>query len=88
MHLVCHTRTQCPKSTDRLLALLFFYFSIHTKKNDKHAQGCPLVVGHVIAPQTAEHQELEKGGQKKKQAGVDKLASGEPVHQDQLYTNQ
>lgn len=71
-----HSLTQCPQCTDRLLAL---FFSIHQyKKNEKHAQGCPLVAGQVVAPQTAERQGPEKKGGGG--AGVNKLAHSRPVH--------
>lgn len=54
-----HSLTQCPQCTDRLLAL-FFYSPIQKMK---HAQGCLLVAGQAIAPQTAEHQRPEKKGE-------------------------
>lgn len=52
------------------------------KKNDKHAQDCPLVAGRVVAPQTLEHWGSEK--KNKTDAGLNKPASGKPVH---LYTD-
>lgn len=71
MQLVFRTLSlNAPQCTDRLLALFFLFTNT---KNEKHAQGCPLVAGQVIAPLTAEHW----GG-----AGVN-----EPVHWADLFTD-
>lgn len=71
-----HSLTQCPRCTDRLLAL---FFSIQQyKKNEKHAQGCPLVARQVVAPQTAERQGPEKKGGEKKGWG-EQTAGRRPV---------
>lgn len=78
MQLVFRTLTQCPWCTDRLLAL--FFFSIHQyKKNEKHAQGCPLVAKQVVAPRTAECQGLEKKGGGEQKGWGEQTAGGRPV---------
>ena len=60
MQLVFRTLSlNAPQCTDRLLALFFLFTNT---KNEKHAQGCPLVAGQVIAPLTAEHWGVGGGG--------------------------
>lgn len=79
MHPVFRTLSHnAPKCTE-----FWHYFSILQYKK-KHVQGWPLVVVHVVAPLTTEHQELKEKKIKIKEAGVSKLASRKPVHQADL----
>lgn len=57
---------------------IIFLFT-NTQK-EKHAQGCPLVAGQVVAPQTAELEGPEKKGDGGVGAQVNKPASRKPVH--------
>lgn len=59
---------------------IIFLFS--NTQNDKHAQGCPLVVGHVVAPQTAEArvQKTKNRGWSEQTSQWETYALGSPLH--------